>query len=96
VPSEPTVPTLRSLAVFTCLYLAVLASCQSIVPAGAVAAPLFLIAGVCAAAPLTRRDRTAPTGRRARRRSLTCAITSPEVEPEQPDWRFIGSVREWR
>jgi len=96
VPSEPTVPTLRSLAVFTCLYLAVLAPCQSIVPAGAVVAPLFLIAGVCATSPLPRRNRVAPTGRHTRRRSLTCAITSPEYEPEQPDWRFIGTVREWR
>ena len=90
---------LRSVAVFTALYVAVVLNGVPVPDIPGLRAAVYLIAGFLMAFPVDR-VRTlmlwAGESLKLVREFRTCAISSPWLKREQRDWRFIGALKERR
>jgi hypothetical protein len=91
------VATLRSLAIFGALYLAVLIHLVPVLNLPGLSAAIYLAAGFLVTFPIDRVRafyRWASESRKLVRTYRTCVVATPKLVCEAPDWHFVGTILE--
>ncbi len=92
-------PTLRSLAVFTALYLASLVCMVPGADVPGLSGAIFGVAGFLFVFPIDRVRAFylwASESLRVVREYRTCVVTSPALMAEDPEWHYIGVIEQYR